>query len=101
MDFPERLNRYELILKEDGKNPDAIGKALFGLMKELSHNFSKIFQSITSDNGIEFPGLTSLFQNELAVYFTHPYSSWERGTNENHHRMIHRFIPKGTKNQYS
>ena len=31
----------------------------------------------------------------MKVYFAHPYSSWERGTNECHNRMLRRFIPKG------
>lgn len=32
-----------------------------------------------------------------SVYFTHPYSSWERVTNENHNGMTRRFIPKRTR----
>ena len=44
--------------------------------------------------GIEKSSLTK--QQRTTVYYCHPYSSYERGTNENINRMIRRFFPKGT-----
>ena len=52
--------------------------------------------SITADNGTEFSRLAEVFPEEY-TYYAHPYSSWERGTNENHNRLIRRWLPKGTK----
>ena len=41
--------------------------------------------------------LSEDFKAKLGVdfYYAHPYSSYERGTNENHNGIIRRFIPKG------
>ena len=91
----ERLTRYELIIKIDGKTDRAVSKALKPLINTENANY--IFKSITSDNGSEFATLTEAVKSTAEVYFTHPYSSWERGTNENHNGMIRRFIPKGVR----
>ena len=51
----------------------------------------------TPDNGSEFASLASLSAVNTSVYFTHPYSSFERGTNERHNGLLRRFIPKGKR----
>jgi IS30 family transposase len=33
--------------------------------------------------------------DQIHIYYTHPYTSSERGTNEGHNGLIRRFIPKG------
>jgi IS30 family transposase len=62
-----------------------------------------VFKTITSDNWSEFSELHELeSKTSTKVYFTRPYSSFERGTNERHNGLIHSFIPKGKSiNDYS
>ena len=47
------------------------------------------------DNGSKFAELSLLENGKLKVYFTLPCSSWEKGTNECHNRMLRSFIPTG------
>lgn len=64
--------------------------------------FGIIYKSITVDNGSEFALADQLEQSCITgdkrtkVYYCHPYSSWERGSNENVNGMIRRRHPKGT-----
>jgi IS30 family transposase len=58
--------------------------------------FSKIFKTITFDNGSEFSDSAAMERNNRTnVFYAHPYSSYERGTNENWNGIVRRFIPKG------
>lgn len=92
----ERKTRREFIVKMDGKDADSVNYAVNTILKDFGELAPKLFKSITADNGSEFSELAEKFRKSMNIYFTHPYSSWERGTNENHNRMIRRWIPKGT-----
>ena len=63
--------------------------------------FKSVFKSITVDNGTEFAYCEELERSVIGagkrtkLYYCHPYSSWERGTNEVTNRMVRRKVPKG------
>ncbi len=98
----ERKPRHLVIRKLPDKTQQSVHKALRSIEPEFGRGaFREIFKTITVDNGSEFLGLDSLeksaFSNKTRteIYYAHPYSSWERGTNENTNRIIRRFIAKG------
>ena len=98
----ERKTREELIIKVNEATQEAVKAAFDELERNHGSRFKIKFKSITFDNGSEFLNWESLEASVLeagerrtSVYFAHAYSSWERGSNENHNRMIRRFIPKG------
>ena len=100
----ERVLRYELIFKLEAKTLENVASKIDGLEIALGSNFKKVFKSITTDNGSEFQNYNRIESSILKPekqrtnqYFAHPYSSWERGTNENLNREIRRHFPKGTK----
>ncbi|MGN9066476.1 IS30 family transposase [Ligilactobacillus agilis] len=62
-------------------------------MLELKEEYgSKLFKTITADNGSEFSGLGKVHSE---VYYAHPYSPWQCGSNENNNGFLRRVITKG------
>jgi IS30 family transposase len=91
----ERKTRQDLVIRLANKDSLSVQTALKELHERIGSAFANIFRSITADNGSEFADLSALLTPwGCQVYFTHPYSSWERGTNERHNGLIRRFIPK-------
>jgi IS30 family transposase len=101
MVLSERVTRKELVFKILSKSQVAVVKVLDKLERKMGKLFSETFKTITCDNGCEnldFKGIENSVRNKkkrTKVYYAHPYSSWERGTNENTNKMIRRFVPKG------
>ena len=89
----ERKTRYELIIKIDSKTSKAVEEGL-SFLKETNQLKEQVFKTITSDNGLEFSSLTKICEY-VKIYYCHPYSSYERATSENQHKLIRRFIKKG------
>ena len=104
MTLVERKTRHLIFRKLKDKTHASVRRAINGIERELGAvAFRQYFKSITADNGSEFLDVDgmqrSVFNrwNRTTLFYAHPYSSWERGTNENTNRMIRRFIPKGSR----
>lgn len=96
----ERFTRREIIVKIPDKITASVVNVLNTLERKYGELFSKIFKTITVDNGVEFSDCigmeTSIHGGQRTkIYYCHPYSSYERGTNERLNREIRRKIPKG------
>ena len=70
--------------------------------RRFGARFRLIFKTITVDNGGEFADVERLERSAIRkgkrtkFYYCHPYSSFERGSNECQNKMIRRKYPKGT-----
>lgn len=88
----ERMTRKTLIEKLSDRTSETINQAV---KRIIAREGSRQFKSITADNGSEFSQLSLLENRNRKIYFAHPYSSYERGTNEVHNGLIREFVPKG------
>jgi IS30 family transposase len=92
--FVERKTRWYVAVKMPDRTAGSMEKAVRCLHERLPE---KTIQTATTDRGKEF-SCYSILENDLgmAVYFADPYSSWQRGSNENANGLLREFFPKGT-----
>jgi IS30 family transposase len=87
----ERKSRLALLRKVERKTAQAVADAVIELLKSLPVRT----HTITTDNGKEFADHERIARDlRTSVYFAHPYSSWERATNENMNGLIRQYFPK-------
>ena len=90
----DRKSKFTLIQKVSSKKALEVGEALITMMRPI---IDKI-HTITADNGKEFAKHEAIAKAlDADFYFCHPYSSWERGLNENTNGLIRQFFPKGSE----
>ncbi len=91
--FVDMKSKYVIIRKLMDKSSSEMKNALVGSFIECPD----LISTLTVDNGGEFAlhdEVSSALQTK--VYFSNPYSPWERGLSENTNGLIRRFFPKGT-----
>lgn len=89
----DRVSKFTIIAKVPTKHADGVTAAT---IKTLSL-YAGVVHTITSDNGTEFAGHEEIAkQLNTQFYFAHPYSSWERGVNENTNGLIRQYVKKGS-----
>ena len=91
------MTRFEIIIRTSAKTSAATVKALESTLSKYPQG---TFKTITVDNGSEFQDCYGMEHDKygnkrLTVYYAHPYSSFERGSNERNNRIIRRYLPKG------
>jgi len=89
----ERKSKFTVMKKVESKTAELVAAATI----ELLRPYKDRVLTITADNGKEFAHHEKVAKAlECDYYFAHPYSSWERGLNENTNGLIRQYFPKGS-----
>ena len=103
MTLLERLTKKYIVIEMKEHTNSCVSEAINALEEKYGENFKKIFKTMTTDNGHEFLNYDNIERSKkdrrrkrTKVYYTDPYSSWQKGMNENCNGILRRFIPKGT-----
>jgi transposase, IS30 family len=87
----ERKSGYSVLAKVPRKTADRVSTALITSLSQIA----PIVKTLTYDYGKEFAEHSATDKAAASVaYFADPYSSWQRGSNENLNGLVRQFIPK-------
>jgi IS30 family transposase len=87
----ERKTGYALVRRVKTRHAAGVATAIISALKPLK----RLVRTITFDNGTEFTQHARIAAETGAkVYFADPYSSWQRGTNENWNGLLRQDYPK-------
>jgi transposase, IS30 family len=90
----ERTTRTVILVRLKNKKAPSVRTAFARAIRTLPTPMKK---SLTYDRGWEMAEHKRFtLDTHMQVYFAHPKSPWERGTNENTNGLIRQFFPKGT-----
>ena len=91
----ERTTRYTILVPLRAKDAVSVRRAYAKEFKKLPR---EIVKTLTYDQGKEMSEHKQFtIDTGIQVYFAHPGSPWERGTNENTNGLIRQYFPKGTE----
>lgn len=90
----ERTTRKTILVPLAAKDAESVRKAYAQALRALPRELAK---TLTHDQGKEMSGHKQFtIDTGIQVYFAHPGSPWERGTNENTNGLVRQYFPKGT-----
>lgn len=99
----ERKTKKYIVIKMKDSTTNSVVMAWNRLETMYGEYFKYIFKTVTTDNGSNFIRYEEIEKSiyserkRFEIYYTDPYSAWQKGMNENCNGLLRRFIPKGTK----
>jgi IS30 family transposase len=86
----DRKTRFLAVRKSETRTKNEVTKKINSMLKLHKS------KTLTVDNGREFYGHQEVKRiSNVKVFFADPYSSWQRGSNENANGLLRRYYPKG------
>jgi transposase, IS30 family len=90
----ERTSRFLVLVPLSGRDSLTVREAIISAVGPLP---TSIKRSLTWDCGSEMALHKDITATGMPVFFAHPHSPWERGSNENLNRIVREYLPKGTE----